>query len=134
MIVPQQEKIALEQWALDELKNVGKRASEFAKFFFAISAGSFGIVAFFDKTFSVADPIQLIGLLAIGCSAVLATRMIEPADFAIRNDTVLSFEHSKFAARMKRQRRLWLVSWLVGVESLFVGLTVDFQSTFCIEI
>lgn len=101
MFDPKREEKALEKWALGEMRRVGERAFEFAKFFFAISAGSFGILPFFGENFSPANLLQDTGLLLIGVSAFLAIRMAEPPHFDITDKTVLSEEHAKFSKRIR---------------------------------
>lgn len=127
MITPKQELKILKQWALDELKLVSQRAFEFAKFFFAVSAGSFGIIPFFEASVSAANVLQIVGILLLAASAFLAIRMIEPPNFEITANTILSEEHAKFVDRIKRLRYMWLGCWLLGVVLLVVGLTTDVE-------
>lgn len=127
MIKPKHELKVLQQWALDELKLVSERSFEFAKFFFAVSAGSFGIIPFFDASVSFVNIFQAFGILLLSISAYLAIRMIEPPNFTITKHTVLSEEHAKYVNRIKRLRYMWLACWLVGVIALVIGLTTDVE-------
>lgn len=127
MIKPKHELKILKQWALGELKLVSQRAFEFAKFFFAVSAASFGIIPFFDANVSLANIFQFVGILFLASSAFWAIRMIEPPTFSITANTILSEEHEKYAKRIKRLRYIWLACWLLGVVFLVIGLTTDVE-------
>lgn len=127
MLKPKHELKILRQWALDELKLVSQRAFEFAKFFFAASVASFGIIPFFDSSVSLGNIFQFIGIVLLALSALWAIRMVEPPTFVITSKTVLSEEHAKYANRIKRLRIMWLICWVFGVVFLVIGLTTNLE-------
>jgi hypothetical protein len=130
MIKPKHELKILRHWALDELKLVSQRAFEFAKFFFAASIASFGIIPFFDSSVSLGNIFQFVGMLLLALSAFWAIRMLEPPTFEISENTILSEEHAKYANRIKRLRELWLICWVLGVVFLVIGLTTGVEVRF----
>ncbi len=126
MISIESEDKVLEEWAVSEIKEVGRRGFEFSKFFFGISAGSFAIFPFFEAEISLVNVSQIIGLLALAYSGVIAIKMADPADFIITDDGEISKEHEKYASRVKTLRGDWIKVWLAGIFFVFLGMTFEF--------
>lgn len=119
MIPPEETDATFKEWTLDEIKQISRRNFELAKFLFGASAASFAVVPFLEKTFVIETGVQVLGLLFLGISAVLAILIAEPADFKFDDETNLSSKHKKYARLSKRLRRAWMLSWLIGVAMVF---------------
>lgn len=136
MIEPEKTLDAYKEWALHELKDVGRRNFEMSKYLFGISAGSFAIFSFLGEQVAFSNYFQILGLIFLAGSAVVSILLVEPADFRINGDENLPVEHSEFAAKGKALRHFWLVLWLLGVVLVVItsegGATDD--SSISIEI
>ena len=106
---------AIVDWALDELKQISQRNFELAKFFFAVSAASFAIVPTSNMKIQQDDWWHLFAVLPLAGSLVLAIMMAQPASFRFNAEINFEEQHRKFACRLTVIRRLWIVSWLIGV-------------------
>lgn len=122
MVEPEKTEVALEEWALGEMKNVGARNFEMSKYCFGISAGSFAIPAFFGEKIVLQNPTLIVGALLVAFSSFLALWMAEPADFKLNHNTNLSKEHERYALKVRNLRHAWLVTWLAGVFFLFAAI------------
>lgn len=115
--------VALEEWALNELRELSRRNFELAKFFFGISAASFALISFFDQRSDIVTLPQIVGFVLIASSIVLAIMMASPAKFELSREIDLADEHRNFAKRTELLRKSWLVVWILGVFLLFVGVS-----------
>jgi hypothetical protein len=121
MISAKQNLEALQGWALDELRQLGNRNFELAKFFFGISAGSFAIIPFFGLSISISNIAQTGALFMLGLSTVFAILMANPAKFVVDDKLDLVTEHRKFAKKLELLKYGWMVSWIAGVALIFVA-------------
>ncbi|MBL4620544.1 MAG: hypothetical protein JKX88_10665 [Marinicaulis sp.] len=113
--------IAVEEWVSDELKSVSKRNFELAKFFFAVSAATLGLLPISEGAVIPRNVCEVIGLLLVSFSIFLAICIAEPADFKVNAATDPYREHKKYARSGKVMRYTWFVTWVVGVILYLLG-------------
>lgn len=123
MISAKQNLEALQEWALEEIKNLGQRNFELAKFFFGISAGSFAIIPFFDLEISLGNKIQLAALVSLGVSVVCAVLMASPARFIVDDNIDLPRVHRRQANWLGFLKYSWMTSWMLGVLLVFIAVS-----------
>lgn len=106
---------AVSEWALRDIRELSKRTLELAKFFFAVSAGTLGIIPFSERNFVSDSSCQILGMVLIGISALVAILLTDPPKFVVREKTDFHMEHRNYARRAMWLRYLWFVVWVLGV-------------------
>lgn len=119
---------ALENWVLEEIKNVDTRYFQLSKFFFSISAGSFAILPFFvDLGIAIQLRSLLAPLVLIGIAVFVSAIMSFPPFFEVSGNTNIAAQHRFHVCWQRVCSVCWLLSWMLGVGLLVLNIEAHGQ-------
>lgn len=116
---------AMNEWVVGEIKSVGVRYFELAKFFFGVSVGSFAVFPFLGNlglSISLYGVCSFVPIIFLGVSTLTAIVMAIPISFSIDHKTDVVGKHRDFEKRQRLLTSIWAITWLVGILFLLVSL------------
>lgn len=119
---------AMNGWVVEEIKSVGSRYFELAKFFFGVSVGSFAVIPFLGNlglSISLYGVCSFAPFIFLGVSTLSAIVMAIPISFSINHETDVVREHRDFVKRQRFLTGIWAITWLVGILFLLESLELS---------
>jgi hypothetical protein len=117
---------ALREWMKTEIKDGPSQRNQLGKFFFSVSATSFGLIISIIKLNSISlDTLLCLAFCFLLLSIIISVFLLKPTFWIIKSTSDLIREHSKQIKKIIILTWIWFLLWLAGFVTSIIKILFE---------